>query len=98
MKTNREPSFWILWATGVMMVIAMGIFIWSIVQSSREGARITASESPRTGGGIAAGGYEALARVCIDLLPESSHLHINHVVKWCRTARLSPHVPREHFT
>src|SRR5437660_647728 len=45
------------------MLIAMGIFIWSIVQSSREGARITASESPRTGGGIAAGGYEALARV-----------------------------------
>ena len=63
MKTKREPSFWILWATGVMMLIAMGIFIWSVLQSKREGMRITASESPRTGGGIAAGGYELLARV-----------------------------------
>ena len=45
------------------MLIAMGMFVWSVIQSSREGARITASESPRTGGRIAVGGYELLARV-----------------------------------
>jgi len=62
-KAKREPWVWIFSATAAVMLIAMGIFIWSVVESSREGARITASESPRTGGGIAAGGYEVLARV-----------------------------------
>src|SRR5258707_15769170 len=62
-KARREPQVWIFAGTAIVMLIAMGIFIWSVVQSKREGSRITASESPRTGGGMAAGGYEVLARV-----------------------------------
>lgn len=45
------------------MLIAIGIFAYSVLQSSREGGHITANESPRTGGGVASGGYEFLARV-----------------------------------
>ena len=41
MKAKREPWVWIFAGTAIVMLIAMGIFIWSIVQSSREGARIT---------------------------------------------------------
>ena len=63
MKPKREPWVWIFSATGVVMLIAMGIFIFSVVESRREGARVTASESPRTGGGVAPKGYETLARV-----------------------------------
>lgn len=62
-KAKREPSFWIFSATAVVMLIAIGIFIWSTVESKREGARVTASESPRTGGGMAMAQYEVLARV-----------------------------------
>lgn len=63
MKAKREPWFWIFSATAVVMLIAIGIFIWSVIESSREGARVTASESPRTGGGMAIAQYEVLARV-----------------------------------
>ena len=45
------------------MLIAIGLFAWSFIQSSREGSRVTASESPRTGGGLTVTGYETLARV-----------------------------------
>ena len=63
MKAKHEPSFYIFWATGIVMLIAMGLFGWSILESSREGARVTASESPRTGGGQAADAYQTLSRV-----------------------------------
>src|SRR6266516_3023550 len=43
------------------------------------------------------GVYEPLARVCIDLFPESGHLDIDHVVERCRSPRLSPDLSREHF-
>ena len=57
------------------MLIAIGMFAWSYVQSGREGSHVTASESPRTGGRIAADAYETLSRVFPpawrDLAPQS---------------------------
>ncbi len=44
------------------MLCAIGIFVWSVFQSRREGNGITASFSPRRGGGLAANGYEELGR------------------------------------
>lgn len=43
MKTKREPWFWIFVGTAVVMLCAIGIFIWSVLQSRREGGRMTAS-------------------------------------------------------
>lgn len=44
------------------MVCAIGIFLWSMFSSRREGSHVTASESVRPGGGLVSGGYQALAR------------------------------------
>ena len=40
-KAKREPWVWIFAATGGMLLIALGIFVWSVFQSAREGGRVT---------------------------------------------------------
>lgn len=56
MKTKREPWVWIFGATALVMLGAIGIFIWSVVQSRREGGTVTANQLPGRGN-------EMLARV-----------------------------------
>jgi hypothetical protein len=62
-KTRREPFVWIFGSTAIMLLIATGIFIWSVFQSSREGARVTANTPPRSAGTAGSPqNYEWLAR------------------------------------
>jgi hypothetical protein len=62
-KTKREPWVWIFGGTAIMMLIAIVVFIWSVFQSSREGARVTANTPPRSAGSAGAPqNYEWLAR------------------------------------
>jgi hypothetical protein len=49
-KTKHEPQVWIFGGTAIVMSIAIVIFIWSVFQSSREGARVTANTPPRSAG------------------------------------------------
>ena len=44
------------------MLTAIGIFTWSVFQSSREGGHVTATQSPQTGGTFSATGYRELGR------------------------------------
>lgn len=46
MKTKREPWVWIFAATALVMLGAIGIFVWSVVQSRREGGTVTANQFP----------------------------------------------------
>jgi hypothetical protein len=62
-KTGREPHVWIFGATAIMLLIATVVFIWSVFQSSREGARVTANTPPRSAGSAGSPqNYEWLAR------------------------------------
>jgi hypothetical protein len=62
-KTKREPLVWIFGSTAIMLLIAILIFIWSVFQSSREGARVTANTPPRSAGSAGSPqNYEWLAR------------------------------------
>lgn len=45
-KTKREPWVWIFAATAFVLLCAMGIFIWSVIQSRREGGTVTANQVP----------------------------------------------------
>jgi tetratricopeptide (TPR) repeat protein len=45
-KTKREPWVWIFAATALVMLCAIGIFVWSVVQSRREGGTVTANQLP----------------------------------------------------
>jgi hypothetical protein len=62
-KSSREPQPWIFGGTAIMLLIAVVVFIWSVFQSSREGARVTASTPPRSAGSAGSPqNYEWLAR------------------------------------
>ena len=62
-KTKREPQVWIFGGTAIVMLIAIVVFIWSVFQSSREGARVTANTPPRSAGRAGSPqSYEWLAR------------------------------------
>ncbi len=61
-KKRREPWFYIYWGTALMMLTAIGMFAWLMLIGRREGSRVPASESPRTGGGRPADAYQVLSR------------------------------------
>jgi hypothetical protein len=62
-KIRREPQVWIFGGTAIMLLIAVVVFIWSVFQSSREGARVTANTPPRSAGSTGSPqNYEWLAR------------------------------------
>lgn len=61
-KAKREPWFYIYVGTAITMLTAIGIFTWSVFQSSREGGHVTATQSPQTGGNYSATGYRELGR------------------------------------